>query len=175
MATIKTLLKCRNCGHVVNSTAIICPECAEPVRKQDMRASETMMVKDNLIMDEEDATSYASGTSRLNGSLVYITIERQNEAITRNIRERPVLLGRLEQHEIDRYNIDLSHMNALERGVSRHHVALISKEGRVYVRDLGSANGTMLNGTELEPNKLYAVHDGDDVMLGRMMLWINFE
>ncbi|MFZ4825844.1 MAG: FHA domain-containing protein [Phototrophicaceae bacterium] len=175
MATIKTLLKCRNCGHALKSTAVICPECGEPARKQDMRASETMMVKDNLLVDKDDAPAYASGTSRLNGSLVYITIERQNEAITRNIRERPVLLGRLEQHEIDRYNIDLSHLSALERGVSRHHVALISKEGRVYVRDLGSANGTTLNGTELEANKLYPVHDGDELMLGRMLLWINFE
>ncbi len=36
-------------------------------------------------------------------------------------------------------------------GMSREHFALLEKDGNLFVKDLGSANGTMVNGSKLEP------------------------
>jgi pSer/pThr/pTyr-binding forkhead associated (FHA) protein len=51
--------------------------------------------------------------------------------------------------------------------VSRNH-AVIGRdaEGRLYIKDTGSANGTYVNGHRLESNKSYYIGEGDTVRLG---------
>ncbi|HEV3312025.1 MAG TPA: DUF3662 and FHA domain-containing protein [Chloroflexota bacterium] len=50
-----------------------------------------------------------------------------------------------------------------DRRVSRHHAELAQSNGRWVVQDLGSTNGTALNGRLTKQNPL---HDGDRVSLG---------
>ncbi len=50
--------------------------------------------------------------------------------------------------------------------VSRRHAALHSTEGAIEVEDLGSTNGTLLNGDRLEPNVRRALDQGDKVSFG---------
>ena len=49
--------------------------------------------------------------------------------------------------------------------VSRSHMKLILKDGLLFAEDLGSANGTMINGKQLAPGQLSALHDKDDLEL----------
>jgi pSer/pThr/pTyr-binding forkhead associated (FHA) protein len=52
--------------------------------------------------------------------------------------------------------------------ISRQHCAFIVKEDRLYVKDLGSRNGTHLNGQKLA--KAAEVTDGDRVQVGPLYL-----
>ena len=52
--------------------------------------------------------------------------------------------------------------------VSRHHVVFRYDGARHHVRDLGSGNGTLLNGDPLDAEKL--VQDGDQLELGNTMM-----
>jgi pSer/pThr/pTyr-binding forkhead associated (FHA) protein len=47
------------------------------------------------------------------------------------------------------------------RKVSREHAAFIFRNGRWYVEDLGSANGTRINGSRLPPSSPHALKSGD--------------
>ena len=47
--------------------------------------------------------------------------------------------------------------------VSGHHAAIVQREDGFYVQDLGSRNGTRVNGAEIEEAKL---NDGDRVSFG---------
>ena len=59
-----------------------------------------------------------------------------------------------------------------ELGVSRLH-ALIRMEGKkVVAMDLGSVNGTRLNGQKLQPHKPYVVNHGDWLVLGKLKLQV---
>ena len=47
----------------------------------------------------------------------------------------------------------------------KHCVILRGRDGRYYIRDLQSLNGTFLNGQRLEPNADCRLYDGDEIML----------
>lgn len=51
--------------------------------------------------------------------------------------------------------------------VSRHHAAFLSEGGRLWVEDLGSTNGTYVNGKRVERAELSS---GDEVIIGRFHL-----
>lgn len=54
-----------------------------------------------------------------------------------------------------------------EPTISRAHVALGREGGGVFVRDLGSTNGTLVNGSRCEHARL---RDGDEIQLGKLRL-----
>lgn len=56
----------------------------------------------------------------------------------------------------------------LDNTVSRHHLRLFHENGNWMLVDLGSANGTFLNGMRL--SKAMAVHPGDQIRCGRTLL-----
>jgi pSer/pThr/pTyr-binding forkhead associated (FHA) protein len=58
-------------------------------------------------------------------------------------------------------------------GVSRLHAVLIAAEdGTWSVLDPGSANGTLVNGTEVRPNEPVRLREGDRVNLGAWTLLV---
>jgi hypothetical protein len=48
----------------------------------------------------------------------------------------------------------------------RHALLQVDAEGALLLRDIGAANGTRLNGREIEPMIDHPVHDGDQITLG---------
>lgn len=54
--------------------------------------------------------------------------------------------------------------------VSRHHARIERDGASVCIVDLGSANGTRVNGTELEPRTPHALADGDAALIGPFTL-----
>jgi pSer/pThr/pTyr-binding forkhead associated (FHA) protein len=51
--------------------------------------------------------------------------------------------------------------------VSRHHAAFACESARLWVKDLGSTNGTYVNGKRVEHAELFP---GDEVIIGRFHL-----
>jgi pSer/pThr/pTyr-binding forkhead associated (FHA) protein len=65
-------------------------------------------------------------------------------------------------------DIDLQSHDAYEQGVSRIHAEVRLEPDGVYIVDLDSANGTLINGKPLEPQQPALVHHGDIIQLGRL-------
>ncbi len=56
--------------------------------------------------------------------------------------------------------------------VSRHHARIDKKKGGCYLTDLGSTNGTCLNGTRLEPHRPELLNPGDEILFAdRKYYW----
>lgn len=70
--------------------------------------------------------------------------------------------------------LDLTEFNGLEQGVSRRHCVLRRQDEHLLIRDLGSTNGTFLNGEQLKPNTDYKVAHGDRIILARLHMMIFF-
>lgn len=59
-------------------------------------------------------------------------------------------------------------------GLSRRHAALRPTDTHLYLVDLGSTNGTSLNGSSIGVNTPYALNHGDLVRLGRLEFTVYF-
>ena len=57
-----------------------------------------------------------------------------------------------------------------DRKASRRQFELTSTPQGYFIRDLGSSNGTMLNGMALAPDELKAIRSGDVIQVGALML-----
>ena len=86
-----------------------------------------------------------------------------------------LIIGRKDPHTGDSPEIDLDKFEGLEKGVSRRHAAIVHKDGSLNVVDMGSSNGTFLNGQKLVPNQPRVLRDGDDIRLGRLVMRVTFE
>ncbi len=78
-------------------------------------------------------------------------------------------LGRLDGAV--RPDIDMSPFNAYRQGVSRLHAKINIKDAdHVTVTDLGSTNGTWVNGAKATPHVPVLLHHGDVISLGKLVV-----
>jgi hypothetical protein len=81
-------------------------------------------------------------------------------------------IGRVSEGQPIMPDIDLSPYQAYANGVSRLHSVIKRDGGRVMIMDLGSANGTYVNGNRLNPNLETYLKHGDIVSLGKLKIQI---
>ena len=87
---------------------------------------------------------------------------------------KAVHLGRLDPASDIIPEVDLSEDGGSGKGVSRRHARILKREGTVMVEDLGSINGTFINGRRLASYQAEALHDGDQLQLGKLLIEIEF-
>ncbi|MBC7871283.1 MAG: FHA domain-containing protein [Chitinophagaceae bacterium] len=86
-----------------------------------------------------------------------------------------MLIGRSADGEEQKsLSLDLGPFGAYQGGVSRQHAAITRHEGGLYVEDLGSTNGTRINGFQLTARRKYRLRDGDEVEFARLRTLIRF-
>jgi hypothetical protein len=86
-----------------------------------------------------------------------------------DVRQQMVI-GRADPEGTRRPDLDLTPYLSAEHGVSRRHAELVPAPEGLYLSDLGSTNGTWVNGQYLEPGVRYRLMPGDRVDLGLLRL-----
>ena len=82
------------------------------------------------------------------------------------------LIGRYDSVTGSTPEVDLTQEDA-SRNISRRHARLVTKEGKHFVaEEIGTMNGTFLNGEKLPTGVLTPINDGDELTLCRLS--INF-
>jgi pSer/pThr/pTyr-binding forkhead associated (FHA) protein len=79
-------------------------------------------------------------------------------------------IGRISKGQVMYPDVDLTDMNGFEKGVSRIHASINIKKSSVFITDLGSSNGTRINGERIAPHSPHVIENGDKVAFGK--LWI---
>jgi pSer/pThr/pTyr-binding forkhead associated (FHA) protein len=83
------------------------------------------------------------------------------------------LIGR-EGGENEIPDVNLGPHGGRDKGVSRRHALLRVDRRQLLLMDLGSSNGTWLNGTQLSANEPMRLESGDDIRLGKITVKIKF-
>ncbi len=71
-------------------------------------------------------------------------------------------------------DVDLTLFKAMALGVSRLHARIDIHKNLLRITDLGSLNGTSLNGFLLTPHQPRILRDADEILLGSLMLQVSF-
>jgi pSer/pThr/pTyr-binding forkhead associated (FHA) protein len=114
----------------------------------------------------------ASAGASLQSGQITLTITGVNQVVVLQGRTEYVL-GR-EGHEQVIPDLNLNNYGARDKGVSRVHAALRCDRGQVFLIDLGSTNGTRLNGQPLPAHQPAPVASGDEIRLGKLFMRISF-
>lgn len=153
------LLFCEECGHGLTDIA---SEPTVPTRR----------LEDSL--DELSARATWGTASFGQTSSVIVHIRDATEPVVLNLSERMVF-GRADTTSPRQPDVDLTPFGALEKGVSRIHAAIERSDDVLTLVDMGSSNGTHLNGQRLAPDQPRVLRDGDEVRLGKLVAHIYFK
>ncbi len=77
-----------------------------------------------------------------------------------------ILLGRFDPGALTNPDIDLSFDDRKSRIISRRHARIIGHDGCHLIEDMGSTNGTLINGKRLRIGQKILLQSGDRVTLG---------
>lgn len=84
-----------------------------------------------------------------------------------------IYLGRDRSPEGDPPLIDPD--TGLKSGVSRQHAVISHADGVYTIKDLESTNGSSLNGKRMLANVPYVLQSGDQIRLGKIVIYIYFK
>jgi pSer/pThr/pTyr-binding forkhead associated (FHA) protein len=103
---------------------------------------------------------------------IRIRIEESGEEFAVNAI-RKLLIGRNDKEET--VDINLVPYGAYRLGVSRRHAQLELRQGRWFLTDLESQNGTIMNDLEIYPLVAYEIPSGTRIKFGELALTFYFE
>ena len=169
------MIKCPFCHtpHVDNT--LFCSECGTYLLEDDQRGTDPLGTGEiGWVGDSADS---ADGQGRYQGTgplAIRLNIGDQRRELEVPLN-KAIHMGRLDPASDVFPEVDLTNDHGLEKGVSRRHARILKREGSVVVEDLGSINGTFINGKRLAPYLPEMLTDGDSLQLGRLLIEIHLK
>ncbi|MFN8570296.1 MAG: FHA domain-containing protein [Kouleothrix sp.] len=108
------------------------------------------------------------------GPQITLVIMNSGRRISLDIAD-DLLIGRKDNARGIFPDIDLGLDGGYDSGVSRRHAILACSNGAYSVEDLGSANGTFVNGRRLAPQLATRLSSGDELKCGTLLMRVEFE
>lgn len=96
------------------------------------------------------------------------------QGTTYPLKSKITLLGRSDSKSGIFVEIDLAVLAADPKAISRRHAQIEQDGDRFYLLDLGSVNGTRLNGERIPPKEKKSIWDGDLIEFGRGAVRLTF-
>ena len=165
------MITCSTCKHSNLDGAMFCAECgAQLIGKEDLitqNISTKQFGEINKEPPSRDVTQAFEGSDAW-GSLHLLDTGQMLPLSARN----EFTMGRISEGQPIMPDIDFSPYQAYAAGVSRLH-GVIKRDGpRIVFIDLGSANGSYVNGKRLASNVEQVINHGDIVALGKLKMQI---
>lgn len=164
------MIECPLCGRKYPVGALFCLECGVylltggPLRTEPLPEGVPISVG---LPIEFPAPERANPQN-----LVLQVLSSGRRVVIRSDQE--VLVGRLDVGRGIFPHVDLTPDGGLEGGVSRRHARIFFQNDQFYIEDLGSTNGTYLNGVRLDPYSPRPLGEGDELRLGQIAIRVGF-
>lgn len=159
-----TAITCPVCGLVNLPGSVTCSRCLTNWSTTEITAQlDVKLAVNQLALHSAQTPASAPST----GLILELGKIRLPVAV-----EGSVIVGRNSQVSDGqaRSDVDLTSLGAALHGVSRRHVKFTRENSLIYVTDLGSTNGTLLNGQPILPYARRTLQNGDELQLGQLKL-----
>jgi FHA domain/zinc-ribbon domain len=162
------MIVCPNCQYENVTGAMFCVECGAQLEGDDLI---TKAITDEEITRELSRKAPRPGPAAPITSWISLHFIDNGKILPLASRNE-FILGRLTEDSPILPDIDLTPYRASASGVSRLHAVIKRKGNKVMVMDLGSSNGTHINGRRIHPDVEETLHHGDIVALGTLQVQI---
>ncbi len=174
--------QCPNCGQINRAGVVFCEFCGASLIGKKPLDTKSLDAKDDAVQKKYGVDAEAFTDVRVHGTSTFeegdrlrLEIEGCPDPLLVEIKTETVF-GRKDPATGAMPDIDLTPFAGYRMGVSRRHAAITRNVAYgLDVRDLGSSNGTFLNGQQLVAHRLYRLRNGDELRLGQMVIRILFE
>jgi len=164
------MIICKNCRHENVSGALFCAECGtqlDGVETLNTQSISHEQIQEDLknrpvTMEPPSSPSNSWISLHLMDSGKILPLASRNE----------FTMGRLSEGQPIMPDIDLTPYQAYASGVSRLHSVVKRDANRTIIMDLGSSNGTYLNGRRLNPHTEEELKHGDVIALGKLKIQV---
>lgn len=161
------MIICPNCKNQEPDGAIFCSECGMQLVQLDGHKTQKIYKETEELHTAPISDPFSIETN------VWISLHLLDGGQFIPISDRTEFtLGRVSENQPIMPDVDLTPYNAFDHGVSRLHAVVRLVNGQVTVMDLGSANGTYLNGVRLVANVESQLRNGDILALGKFKIQI---
>ena len=173
------MILCHNCLHKEMVGALFCSECGaqlifdEGIPTSVIKQVSTKDFPQSLREPKTQEPLERSTSGTLKGK-VTLNIVNSGEVLELTSFDE-LTLGRVSEGQPVLPDIDLSPYKAYEAGVSRMHAAIKIGETAVSITDLGSANGTRVNGRKISSHIPNPLRNGDILTLGKLKIQVLFQ
>ena len=169
------MILCNNCKHQNVDGSVFCSECGSQLSGKDALTTQHIETtelhgasKDKVGAQRGDDDRFQSfDVSDAWGSLHLL-----DTGHVIPLQKKEFTLGRVSEGQPIMPDIDLSAYQAYAAGVSRLHAVIKRAPHHMVFMDLGSANGSFINGRKLPPNEEQQLSHGDIVALGKMKIQV---
>lgn len=169
------MVECPECGRKHQTGTLFCDVCGaylstgsrlstDPLPEEELSAPRASLWAADTQADSASETPIA----------VRITILGTGRQVQLLVAPE-IMLGRLDAAHAVFPDLDLTSDGGLDGGVSRRHAKIQYQDGRLLIEDLGSVNGTLVNGKRLTPYLPHPLQAGYELQLGRLGLRIEFD
>ena len=152
---IEGALFCRDCGAQLQNTSSLVTQDVQPGDISHAILDTTSQEHKGVLASDSFILQLLEG-----GQIIHLPLVDQNE----------FTIGRGSDGQLVTPDIDLTPYRAYEYGVSRIHAVLKKTEEEVIIMDLGSSNGTYVNGARLTPESEYTLSQGNIISLGNLKI-----
>jgi hypothetical protein len=163
---------CPFCGHHNRPGSLICEQCLHNLYNSALNGIPSTKQLGNL-ENIPKVTNIGHSWFDPNDRLVIQIRDSREPIILKNIDR--VIMGRAGRNGRREPDIDLTPYDAMSKGVSHMHISIGYQGNALAVMDMGSLNGTYLNGERLIANREYVLHDGDELLLGELVIHTYFQ
>ncbi len=161
---------CPDCQHDNAAGVVICIKCGTDLYDSLIEMIATKQLRRVSTRKLTDTTNPMAPSPSTHPIVLQVRHNDQPIAIERHGR---LILGRNDPNDPNHQpDIDMSDYQGAELGVSRKHVVIDAAHNPPLIIDLGSYNGTYINGQKLMPEKPYPLRSGDELRLGRMVITV---
>jgi len=181
---------CPNCGYLNRAGVVFCENCGVSLIGDPGVAASTRSLGNTPKTGNLDPNALAEGISLdqvksagvkgsdyfAPNSLVRFEVGEEVQALILPINQL-IVFGRRDAATGSIPDVDLTPFSGYRMGVSRRHAEIRHDvvANVLELFDLGSSNGSYLNGERLVAHRGYRLRDGDQIRLGQLFIKIHFQ
>jgi hypothetical protein len=167
------MIICPNCQHKEVSGSIFCSQCGAQLMTAVVMETHRIQSEETNPQTIRKTAPFQPIPTELPDSWISLHMIDSGQIIPLADRTE-FTLGRVTEGQPIMPDVDLSAYNAYANGVSRLHAVLRREGDNAIIIDLGSSNGTYVNGNRTIPHTENIVNHGDLIYLGKLKFQVLF-